>query len=77
MTSAVYKDILDAGVGKKFECIFDQRSVRERKKTLGRLADRRTGKGSRVTLGRSRVKGLNLVSNESARTYKVGVSRIE
>lgn len=34
MTSAVYEDVLNAGIGEELESIFDQRGICERKETL-------------------------------------------
>ncbi len=35
MTSAVYKNILDSGVGEELESVLDQRGICKRKETLG------------------------------------------
>ena len=35
MTSAVYEDVLNAGIGEELESVFDQRGICERKETLG------------------------------------------
>lgn len=34
MTSAVYENVLNAGIGEELESIFDQRCICERKETL-------------------------------------------
>ena len=62
--STVYKNILDAGIGKKVESIFDQGGICKRKETLGWLArrgmhmDRRGGNYSWSFKGKGVESGL-------------------
>ena len=66
MCAAVYKDFLDAGVGKELEGVFDERGICEGQEALLLFSAVLRARACILTRGRSSVKGLKRVSNGSA-----------
>lgn len=70
MCASVEEDVFDASVGQELEGVFDQRRIGKRQKALRKVSRKSTLSVAEHTLGFSRVRGSNLVSNVSASTCR-------
>jgi len=69
--ATVDKDLLDASIGEKFECVLDERGIREGQKTLACISMQPACYCGMPTLGLSSVKGLKRVSKGSASIWRM------